>query len=67
MEMPGLATLSDNTIVAGKQWRELRNRTMKPGFSGSNDLKAYLNEDKTLFLNLFQAQKKQGDLKALEL
>ena len=67
MEMPGLATLSDNTKVDGKSWKELRNRAMKPGFSGSKALKDYSKEDKTLFLNLFEAQKKQGDLKALKL
>ena len=67
MEMPGLATLSDSTKVDGKIWKELRNRTMRPGFSVSKALKDYSKDDKTLFLNLYEAQKKQGDLNALKL
>jgi len=58
--------LSDQTLVSGNTWAELKERAMQPNYVTSSLFVKYLNKrEKEVLRKLIEAQTTQGDMEVL--
>ena len=61
-----MATISDDSVVGGQTWRNLKHKAMKEGYEKEEWYKILSENDKELLLQLIEAQKAQEDMGELK-